>query len=64
MTASGDHQAAGRLVMWMTLHDARATGELATPDEQLSLGGRMAKDPQIRVAVLNCTLDRQYNVIH
>lgn len=63
MTDSGDHQAAGRLVMWTTLHEARTTGELATPDE-LSLGGRKAKDPQIRVAVLNFTLDRQYNVIH
>lgn len=63
VTASGDHQATGRLVMWMTLHDARATGELAIPDE-LSLGGRKAKDPQIRVAVLNFTLDRQYNAIH
>lgn len=63
MTASEDHQAAGRLVTWMALHDARATGELAIPDD-LSLRGRKAKDPQIRVAVLNFTLGRQYNARH
>lgn len=44
--ANGDHQAAGGLGTWTTLHNARATGELAIPDE-ISLRGRQAKDPKL-----------------
>lgn len=32
VTASGDHQAEGRLATWMSLHDAKATWESATPE--------------------------------